>query len=91
MPDSASATVNNLSEGIYQFELIVTDDKGATGKDTVQVTVNAAANMPPQLMREQIKLSLLPTNTVILSGNGTDSDGTITSYTWTKISGPPVK
>jgi uncharacterized protein (DUF2141 family) len=31
--------VNNLTVGDYQFELTVTDDKGATGKDTVSVSV----------------------------------------------------
>jgi hypothetical protein len=30
----------------------------------------------------------LPTNSVNLSGSGTDPDGTIASYSWTKISGP---
>ena len=39
--------MHNLSEGFYLFELTVTDDKGATGKDTVQITVNTAANISP--------------------------------------------
>ncbi len=30
----------------------------------------------------------LPTSTLTLSGSGTDSDGTIASYAWTKVSGP---
>ncbi len=30
----------------------------------------------------------LPTSSVTLSGTGTDTDGTIASYAWTKISGP---
>ena len=29
----------------------------------------------------------LPTSSVTLSGSGTDSDGTIASYAWTKVSG----
>lgn len=29
----------------------------------------------------------LPTNTITLSGSGSDSDGTIVSYAWTKVSG----
>ena len=86
--NSASAIVNNLSEGVYQFELTVTDDKGATGKDTVQITVNAAANISPTANAGGDQTITLPTNTVSLSGNGTDSDGTISSYSWTKISGP---
>ncbi len=43
----ATTTVNGLVQGNYQFELIVTDDKGAIGKDTVNVTVNPAPNIPP--------------------------------------------
>ena len=30
----------------------------------------------------------LPTNTTTLTGSGTDPDGTITAYQWTKIAGP---
>lgn len=30
----------------------------------------------------------LPTNSITLNGSGTDSDGTISSYSWTKVSGP---
>ena len=31
---------------------------------------------------------MLPANSVTLSGSGTDADGTIVSYSWTKLSGP---
>ena len=86
--NSASAIVNNLSEGVYQFELKVTDNKGAIGKDTVQITVNAAPNKPPTANAGANQTITLPTNTVTLSGSGTDPDGTISSYSWTKISGP---
>ncbi|MBK8143049.1 MAG: hypothetical protein IPK57_20140 [Chitinophagaceae bacterium] len=30
----------------------------------------------------------LPANAVTMNGNGTDADGSIASYNWTKISGP---
>jgi beta-glucosidase len=30
----------------------------------------------------------LPTNSVVINGTGTDSDGTISSYAWTQVSGP---
>ena len=86
--NSASATVNNLSEGVYLFELTVTDDKGAIGKDTVQITVNAAPNIPPATNAGSNQSITLPTNTITLNGSGTDPDGWISSYFWTKISGP---
>ena len=34
------------------------------------------------------KTITLPTNSVSIAGTGTDTDGTIVSYAWTKISGP---
>jgi lysophospholipase L1-like esterase len=46
-PGAASTTVNNLEQGIYQFELTVTDNGGLTAKDIISVTVNAAPPPPP--------------------------------------------
>src|SRR5690242_13449259 len=86
--NSASATVNNLTEGVYQFELKVTDNKGAIAKDTMQVKVNEAANIAPTANAGSDKSITLPTNSVALSGSGADTDGSVSSYEWTKISGP---
>ncbi len=36
-----SANINNLAQGVYEFELIVTDSYGAEGRDTVVITENA--------------------------------------------------
>ena len=65
----------------------VTDNNGATAVDTVQVTVNAA-NIAPTANAGADQSITLPTSTVSLSGSGTDADGTISSYSWTKVSGP---
>ncbi|MEQ1543399.1 MAG: hypothetical protein ABL926_14250, partial [Novosphingobium sp.] len=88
---TANATANNLVQGLYQYELKVTDNLGAIAKDTMQVTVNAAIPPPNQLPTANAGADLtitLPVNTVSLNGTGTDPDGTIVSYAWTKISGP---
>ena len=77
-----------MTQGVYQFQLKVTDNDGATGLDTVQITVNAAANIPPTANAGTDQTITLPTSTVSLSGSGTDTDGTISAYNWTKISGP---
>jgi hypothetical protein len=44
---SASTTVTSLIQGVYQFQLEVTDNNGATGLDTVQVTVNSSTSLLP--------------------------------------------
>ena len=39
--NAVQTQVTNLAQGIYQFELKVTDAGGLFSKDTMQVTVNA--------------------------------------------------
>lgn len=83
--------VNALVEGIYQFELQVTDNGGLSAKDTVQITVNKAVfvNHPPIANAGNDTTITLPANTANLDGSkSTDPDNNIVSYTWTKISGP---
>ena len=87
-PASATTLVSGLVQGIYQFQLTVTDNAGGTGKDTVQVTVNAAPNQPPVANAGADQAITLPLNNISLNGSGTDADGTVVSYQWTKISGP---
>lgn len=84
---SASTTINNLVQGTYLFALQVTDNSGATGRDTLQVSVNAANQAPVANAGADITITL-PVSSISLSGSGTDPDGSITSYLWTKISGP---
>ena len=86
--NAATTTVNNLVQGVYQFQLTVTDDKGDTGKDTIIITVNAAVNQVPAADAGPDNIITLPLNSITLTGAGTDADGTISSYAWVKISGP---
>ncbi|MEO6637127.1 MAG: PKD domain-containing protein, partial [Ginsengibacter sp.] len=85
--NSATTSVTGLGQGIYKFQLKITDNSGAIGLDTVQITVNAALNIPPVADAGADQVITLPLNTITLKGVGTDADGTITSYAWTKISG----
>ena len=85
---SAITDITGLVKGVYKFQLKVTDNDGATGTDVVKVTVNAAANIPPVANAGPDQSITLPVNTVSLAGSGSDADGTVTSYAWTKISGP---
>ena len=83
--------VRSLVAGTYHFELKVTDDKNASTTDTMIVVVNVAGvtNHPPVADAGPDQAITLPANTVALDGSASkDPDNNITSYTWTKISGP---
>ena len=45
--NAVQTQVTNLIEGVYKFELKVTDAGGLFDKDTVQVTVNSEGSPPP--------------------------------------------
>src|SRR5204863_8506417 len=88
-PTQPSTGVSGLTTvGTYLFRLTVTDNLGATGTDTVRVIVLAAPNQPPTANAGNNKTITLPTSTAKLAGTGTDADGTIAAYTWTKIGRP---
>src|SRR5204863_145929 len=54
----------------------------------VTVTVNAAANQSPIANAGSDVTMTLPTNSTTLTGSGSDPDGTIASYAWSRITGP---
>ena len=86
---TASTGLSGLQQGVYVFTLKVTDNNGATASDAVTVTVNAAANKPPVANAGGSKAITLPTNSVTLDGSlSADPDGSITTYSWTQVSGP---
>lgn len=87
---NASTSVSGLIAGVYTFRLTATDNDGATATDDMTVTVNTAApaNEAPVANAGSNRTITLPTNSTTLAGSGTDSDGTITSYRWTQVSGP---
>ncbi len=90
-PSSDTTDVDNLSAGTYVFKFTVTDNQGATGTDTITVTVeNVTTNNPPVADAGPDQTITLPEGYLTLNGNGTDSDGYIDSFLWTKVSGGPA-
>ena len=87
-PSSPSTAITGLVQGVYTFQLKVTDNNGLSATSTVTVTVNAAANVPPVANAGPNQTIVLPTNSVTLNGSGTDADGTVVSYAWSQVSGP---
>src|SRR5258706_20623 len=85
--NTASLTASGLVAGTYVFRLTVTDNQGAVGSDDATVTVNPAANVAPVANAGGNRSITLPVNSIVLNGSGTDSDGTIAGYSWTKVSG----
>jgi hypothetical protein len=90
--DTAVQTrVSGLIKGMYQFELMVTDAGGLSGKDTVAITVNDMEhpNSPPIADAGADQTITLPVNYINLDGSASsDPDNNIVSYFWSKISGP---
>ena len=80
------------SSSTLTFELTVTDDQGATNKDSVNIIVNPASssNLPP-VADAGVDLLVLPDSLTSLDGQASyDSDGSIVSYSWVQISGIQV-
>jgi hypothetical protein len=88
---AAKTMVRQLAEGIYLFELMVTDDNSASATDTVQITVDAVGtiNRPPVACAGADQTITLPVATITLNGScSIDPENNITTYQWTKIAGP---
>jgi hypothetical protein len=87
-PAAAQTTITDVNEGIYTYRLTVKDNSGATAYDDVKITVNTGANLEPLANAGNDTAVTLPVGSVNLWGSGTDADGTIEAYVWTKVSGP---
>ena len=88
--DGATADANNINHtftlpGTYTAKLTITDSDGSTSSDTATITVTEAvvANTPPIASITPSATTGEAPLTVTFDGSGSsDSDGTISTYTW---------
>ena len=86
-PTKPQTRVSNLIEGEYRFGLIVSDNNGASNQDYVTIKVIRPKNKPPIANTEDQITITLPTNSVTLTGEGSDPEGASVKFLWTKSSG----
>jgi len=87
--NTSTLLASDLVEGAYRFRFRATDNDGASAFDDVRVTVNAAAvNQNPVANAGPDRTIDLPTNSIVITGGGSDADGSINAYQWAKVSGP---
>ena len=86
---SASTQITALEPGDYTYQLVVTDNDGATARDTMIIHVmESQGNRAPIVNAGPDLTVLLPITTVELHGTAEDVGGDIISYRWKVISGP---
>ena len=86
---SINPSVAGLQVGQYVFQLVITGSTGNTASAQVTITVNASPTSINANAGNDTTIAL-PSNSVVLDGSNStpSSGGTITSYSWTQISGP---
>ena len=73
------------------FRLTVTDDRGGSATDTVDVGVAASANQPPTARAGADQAGIAAGAEVTLDGSASsDPDGSIASYLWEQTAGSTV-
>ncbi|TKD54907.1 PKD domain-containing protein, partial [Flavobacterium sp. ASW18X] len=86
--DGTTSTEQNpihtfTSEGIYEVELVVTDNDGLQHTSTVEIEVTTRVNQNPNAIIEvDTENGFAPLTVNFDASNSTDSDGNIVSYVW---------
>lgn len=81
---------SGLTAGTYYFRLTVKDNGGLVKTDDMKLIVQSAlvSNTPPTVSAGSDKIT--SNNGITIVGSASDTDGSIVSYHWTKVSGPSV-
>lgn len=89
--DSATASFDApevIADEDLTFRLTVTDNEGARDSDTIVITVTNQ-NQPPTANAGSDQ-TVDELSNVSLTGSGTDSDGTVATYSWSQSGGTTV-
>ncbi|HSB91663.1 MAG TPA: PKD domain-containing protein [Flavitalea sp.] len=87
-PGGAVTRISGLSEGVYYYQLQVTDNGGLQALDTIRVTVKGQLNLAPDADAGKNITILITASGAKLNGSqSSDVDGTIVSYHWRKLAG----
>ena len=79
------------SDQTLTFQLLVTDNDGATNTDTVDIGVLASAVNIPPIARAGADQTVAGDGIVVMNGSASsDPDGTIDTYLWARLSGPSI-
>jgi hypothetical protein len=85
--NTITLSASSLLAGTYVFRLTVTDNSGLTAFDEMTVTVLSSGQSPIVNVGADKTLTL-PSNPFSVTATASDPDGTVTAYSWTKVSGP---
>lgn len=80
--------LSNLEEGIYTFELKVTDASNQSSTAKVHVFVKAATNLPPVANAGKNFTINLPQTWATLNGSQSSDDIKIVYFEWKQVAGP---
>ena len=85
---TVSTTATGLIKGTYIFNVTIKDNKGQTATASVTVWVISANPVPLTADAGRDTIIAIPSTIAMLDGDA--SQGAITSYQWTELSGPTL-
>jgi predicted esterase len=90
---SKKLVLSKFKEGKYEFRLTVTDNDGATTQDEVALVVKAeaASNKAPVVDLGSDRAIYSHNTSLELSGQVSDSDGSVKKYQWSQTYGSSVR
>jgi poly(3-hydroxybutyrate) depolymerase len=82
--------ISDFSSGTYQFRFTVTDNKGASKSDDVRVVIHPSSKPGLIAHAGPDRYLTLPVTYYTMAAGATSRGGTIASYEWRQVDGPPL-